>query len=224
VYWKEVHREAWRRTRQSGFLEWKRLSTAVVLPVMSGLIQWRAGVSVPINIIVNLGSGLFLYTVLIFIERYLHIRAVVVERDDYRAQAIADRDRRISELVAAGPAGLRALILEVRMDQSNYSEDSSMLAFTALAEFRNPNGPDTSIHGLRLWFLDNEEGQSHSAPIPIARTLANGQIWRERLTVTFHPIDKGTAQRALAVGSEWKLTFMDIHDKQYESEVFTKTD
>jgi hypothetical protein len=60
VYWKEVHAEAWRRIRETGFLEWKRLSTSVVVPIVSGAIQWFAGVAAAVNLARSISAGLVL--------------------------------------------------------------------------------------------------------------------------------------------------------------------
>jgi len=98
VDWKEIHAEAWRRMRQAGFLEWKRVSTSVVVPLMVGLIQWQVGVSLPINIAITLSSGLLLYGLLILIERWVRIREVIAERIDANASAIQKLDQRIAEL------------------------------------------------------------------------------------------------------------------------------
>jgi hypothetical protein len=98
VDWKEIHAEAWRRMRQTGFLEWKRVSTSIVVPFMIGLVQWRAGLSFPINIAITFSSGLLLYGLLILVERWVRIREVIAERLDTNASAIQKLDQRIAEL------------------------------------------------------------------------------------------------------------------------------
>jgi hypothetical protein len=93
VDWKEIHAEAWQRMRRTGFLEWKRLSTSVVVPLLVGLIQLREGVSLPINIGITLSSGLVLYGLLILVERWVRIREVVADRIDTNEQQLARLQR-----------------------------------------------------------------------------------------------------------------------------------
>jgi hypothetical protein len=221
VYWKQVHIEAWRRTRQAGFLEWKRLSTSLGVPILSFLAQWVAGVPITTNIIVNLTVGVCLYIFLIFVERYIRTREVVVEWHKTQQATISERDQRIAELTGPRPAPYRAHILQLNLNPASYDSVLSVLAFSFLVEIRNLSDLDTSIHRIQLCFLDSS-GSLESSTVSISRPLAHGRIWKERLQAAFPQMDKETAMRALSKGSRWKISFMDTHDNKYESEILKK--
>jgi len=57
------------------------------------------------NLAITIGSGLVLYTMLVFLERYLHIRDIIQERDQAKTVAIGYRDDAIAKMKAimAGP-------------------------------------------------------------------------------------------------------------------------
>src|SRR5579872_4754156 len=157
-YWKEVHAEAWRRMRESGFLEWKRLSASVGIPFVSGLVQWRTGVALPTNLLVSIGSGLIVYSVLAVVERYHHVRQIVVQRDIASQKAIAERDEAIAKLTASPPSLFASTILQLDPIPPSYGGALSVLRVSALLEIRGLRGaaPNT-MHSFHLHVLD--EGQ-----------------------------------------------------------------
>lgn len=154
MYWKEIHAEAWRRTRETGFLEWKRLATSVVLPIVSGLIQLTAGVSVPVNLAVNITGGLLLYLLLVFVERFLHIRQIIVERDTSQREAIQAMDRqikektrRISELETPAPT----ISVDFESAYFQYSPNPRNPIIILRMKLRSGDTPAT-LHGWALRF------------------------------------------------------------------------
>ena len=127
--------------RQTGFLEWKRVSTSIVVPFMIGLVQWRAGLSFPINIAITFSSGLLLYGLLILVERWVRIREVIAERLDTNASAIQKLDQRIAEL-----------------ETPQFTLDVDRVAIA-------PEMPTTSLHiviRLDVTVLDRDEARNAS--------------------------------------------------------------
>ena len=71
------------------FLSGNASRQSVGIPIVSGFVQWVAGVSVPVNLGVNIGGGLLLYTLLVFVERYVRTWQVLEERAEEYKNLIA---------------------------------------------------------------------------------------------------------------------------------------
>jgi hypothetical protein len=203
VYWKDIHAEAWRRTRESGFLEWKRLCTSVGIPVVSGLIQWRSGVSVPINIAVNLGTGLLLYALFIFVERYVRIRQAIEGRDARQLKAISDLNNRIEELTE--PL-VRVIFGQMTFGQWGAKSDSVIILNLTIS---NNDRPTT----LGEWEICSEDGNTLRSPF-IGFDEMRGQQ-RYRFDVG-HALEgffqfSGTGDDS----QQWYFCFTDHRDHEY---------
>jgi hypothetical protein len=223
VYWKEVRKEAWTRTRNEFH---SRVRTSIVLSALGFLVACITlhlmGITIPITLIVGFGAALSANLIYLAAKWCAHTIQIPAQQHQAQLSAISERDRQIAELTRGPRSPFRAQILELSMDVSNYNEPDR-LAFFFLAEIRNLSGPDTSIHNFQLCFIDNGQVIESSANL-INRPLTRGQIHRERFPAIFDRMGRERAARALATGSQWKVLFMDIHDGKHESEIFTKGD
>ncbi len=224
-YWNEIHAEAWRRTREGGFLEWKRLATSVGVPIFSGSIQWAAGVSLPINLAFNISSGLLLYTLLIFVERFVRTRQIIAERDasqratiETMGLQIEQKTRRIAELETP-PAAFSAIIRNLQITSTALGMDQRLtVAVLAIFEVRylgNEPG-DTSIHGVQLHLrtlnLDSLV-VDHIWPL-------NARLMERRFALDFKGVVANDFANAQKVGLRWQFSFKDIFDRGYESAIY----
>jgi hypothetical protein len=212
--WKEIHSEAWRQIRESGFLEWKRLSGSVGIPIVSGFIQWKAGVTLPINLAVNLGGGLALYTILVFVERYVRIRAIVEDREATWRNSVNDREKTIADLKSLS-GQFRSVINSLQI--TGYSATLSTLSVSVELEIRSLAAPPTTMHDFTLCLLDGRNLVARE--LGTRMKLDTGELGKRRCNFELSGISAEDAVR-LRSASDWKATFKDVHDNPYETPVF----
>ena len=213
-YWKEVHAEALRRMRENGLLEWKRLSLSVGIPLISGVVQWRTGVTLPVNLAVNIGSGLTLYTILAFFERYRLTCKVVEERDAAQRGIICERDATIVRLSQPQLRNYSARIEQFVF--GDYKPTLGQFVVSVLVEIRSLGAPSTTMHDFKLWLVDQNlcaGSASHIMNIP------TGELIKRRFEFVPSGIDAASAAK-IGKASKWKVTFKDVHDKEYETPIY----
>jgi hypothetical protein len=79
-------------------LDWRKISTSAGIPVVSGLVQWAAGISLPKNITISVGTGLASYSILVLAEFVYNTIHVVEKRDEGQRRLIAEKAAEIAGL------------------------------------------------------------------------------------------------------------------------------
>jgi hypothetical protein len=220
VYWKEWLDKAFRETIKL----FSPLAVKFLPPIFAPgflYLEFGMGGLVSLSAIWKLALALAESYTLAFVAIYAwKLLAVVPMMLGERDGVIAIRDRRIAELTRPQSSPFRAQILDLSLSNGSYNLAASRLEVSVLAEFRNLHGPNTSIHSFQLWLLVDPPIASIAQPQ--ARELDSGRVWKERFAFAIHQIVSEQAERALKPMSRWKVTFKDVYDTPYESEIFQR--
>ncbi len=182
--------------RETGLLEWKRLSTSVVIPLLVGLIQMREGVSLPINIAITLSSGLLLYGLLILVERWVRIREVITDRIDTNEK----------ELVKLRRPAVDVKWQTLEIGRNGIQGECAIVRLKIATDER----PIT----LSDWTLSTEDGEVRTKPyVGIGDGVGRHRYLQlpESYAIEGHLQFNGRFDPA----KKWKLTFLDHRERLY---------
>jgi hypothetical protein len=212
-YWNEIFRRAFTETKT--FVG--SLFVKIVPPILAAFLLWR---EFGIGSISSLTGLLTVATCLI--EAYGMVFAAIYGWKVIAAipMLLHERDATIVELKPSSLPVFRAVIEQMNASAINYDSAHSILKIWALVQVRAlGTPPETNIHGIQLWFLSDP--QHRSREVGVHRRF-DGRVLRRREEFIFDEISFDQAGKATLPGSKWKLTFKDVYDKEYESEVFIK--
>jgi hypothetical protein len=206
-YWRQIFRRAFAETRKAIGSMFVKLAPAILVPLLlwqefgMGSVTSLAGI-VPIAVCLLEAYGM----VFAAIYGWKVIEAIPT--------LLHERDAAIADLKPPSVPAFRAVIEQMNVSASNYDSANHILKIWALVQVRTLSSPPAmNIHSMQLWFLSDPPHSSRTVGVP---RRFDGSVLRRQEEFILDEISFDQAEKATLPGSNWKLTFKDVHDKEYE--------
>jgi hypothetical protein len=212
-YWRQIFRRAFAETRKSIGSLFVKLAPAILVP----LLLWREFGMGSVTSLAGIGP-----IAVCLLEAYAIVFAAIYGWKVIAAipMLLHERDAAIAQLEPPSVPPFRAVIEQMNASASNYDSAHSTLKIWALVQVRSLSSPpETNVHSMQLWFLGDPPFGSRTGGV---HRRFDGRVLRRQEEFVLDGISFDQAGKATLPGSKWKLTFKDVYDKEYESEVFTK--
>lgn len=217
VYWKEVRAEATRQIRADFH---SRLRVSLTIATLAFLIACAVlhlvHVTIPITVIVGFGAAISANLIYLAWQWCSHLITIPVERDASQLSTIAEKDQQIARSEAPISPIFRGQLRELQVLSARDTPPNHMLVSAVIIVRYLGDASNMSVHQARLWL------RGHDDP---SKTLAGpwtieGRFMRPtRVEFRFVSIAP-EIQKARAMNTQWKFSFKDHLDKEYESDIF----
>ncbi len=216
MYWKEVRSESWTRTRNGLGSGYRRL-TSIALPIAAFILSCGVlhamNITVPVTLVVGVGSALTVYLLFVFGEWCYHLVKIPPEREQLLHTELI-------KLRTPPPELIRVVFKDVRFLPSDQEQNVSVVNMNV--EIHN-GGPATT---LREWRLLSKVYPD----VAILMHINIGDRWRPELQVVEigeRKVESGSISfriksgidHARYGGNEWRLEFFDVTGQVYNPPV-----
>ncbi len=137
------------------------------------------------------------------------VPTLLLERD----KAIESRDDVIAQLKVSPKSLFRSRISELKV--LGHDPMLSKVTVSALLEIRSLDAPPTTMHDFKLSLV----GGNLIASERYTMKVQTGELAQRRFAFEVSGISAEDAVKVRGA-SEWKISFKDVHDKDYETPVF----